>query len=93
MEISKALTLHLYTLGSLAAADRGADLYDVNAQAVLAAARVPQAAGIRYLPLYPPQVSLFLAPPAHLHTAGRSLCGGFAAHCSTLIVTAFATCA
>lgn len=58
--------LHLYTLGSLAAAHRGADLYDVNAQAVLAAARVPQAAGIRYLPLYPPQVSLFLAPPAHL---------------------------
>lgn len=58
--------LHLYTLGSLADAHRGADLYDMNAQAALAAARVPDAAGIRYLPLYPPQVSVFLAPLAHL---------------------------
>jgi Glycosyltransferase family 87 len=58
--------LHLYTLGSLAADHRGADLYDMNAQAALAAQRVPEAAGIRYLPLYPPQVSVFLAPLAHL---------------------------
>jgi hypothetical protein len=57
--------LHLYTLGSLAAAHRGADLYDINAQAALAAQRVPEAAGIRYLPLYPPQVSIFFAPLAH----------------------------
>jgi len=53
--------LHLYTLGSLAAAHRGADLYDMNAQAALAAQRV-EAAGIRYLPLYPPQVSIFFMP-------------------------------
>ncbi len=58
--------LHLYTLGSVAAAHRGGDLYDMNAQAVLAAQRVPEAAGIRYLPLYPPQVSVFLAPLARL---------------------------
>jgi alpha-1,2-mannosyltransferase len=58
--------LHLYTLGSLAVAHRGADLYDMNAQAALAAERVPEAAGIRYLPLYPPQVSVFFAPLAHL---------------------------
>ena len=58
--------LHLYILGSVAAAHRGADLYDMNAQAVLAAQRVPEAAGIRYLPLYPPQVSVFLAPLARL---------------------------
>jgi len=58
--------LHLYTLGSLAVAHRGADLYDINAQAALAAQRVPEAAGIRYLPLYPPQVSTFFAPLAHL---------------------------
>ena len=58
--------LHLYTLGSIAAAHRGADLYDMNAQAALAAERVPEAAGIRYLPLYPPQVSVFFAPLAHL---------------------------
>ena len=58
--------LHLYTLGSVAAAHRGADLYDMNVQAVLAARRVPAAVGIRYLPLYPPHVSVFLAPLAHL---------------------------
>ncbi len=58
--------LHLYTLGSVAAAHRGADLYDMNAQATLAAKRVPEASGIRYLPLYPPQVSIFFAPLAHL---------------------------
>ena len=58
--------LHLYTLGSLAAKHEGADLYDMNAQAVLAAERVPDVAGIRYLPLYPPQVSVFFVPLASL---------------------------
>jgi hypothetical protein len=58
--------LHLYTLGSLALAHRGADLYSMQAQAELAAQRVPAAAGIRYLPLYPPQVSIFFAPFARL---------------------------
>jgi alpha-1,2-mannosyltransferase len=58
--------LHLYTLGALADAHRGAELYDMNAQAALAAQRLPQAAGIRYLPLYPPQVSILFAPLAHL---------------------------
>ena len=58
--------LHFYTLGSLAVAHRGSDLYDMNAQAVLAAQRVPEASGIRYLPLYPPQVSIFFAPLADL---------------------------
>src|SRR5215475_5903620 len=58
--------LHLYTLGSLAAAGRGGELYDEQAQALLAAQRVPEAAGIRYLPLYPPQVSILFAPLAFL---------------------------
>jgi hypothetical protein len=58
--------LHFYTLGSLAIAHRGGDLYSIDAQAVVAAQRVPNAAGIRYLPLYPPQVSLVFAPLAHL---------------------------
>jgi hypothetical protein len=58
--------LHFYTLGSLALAHRGAGLYDLQAQAELAAQRVPAAAGIRYLPLYPPQVSIFFAPFARL---------------------------
>ncbi len=61
--------LHLYTLGSLAIAHRGADLYNMDAQAKLAAARVPAAAGIRYLPLYPPQVSILLVPFAELSYA------------------------
>ena len=58
--------LHLYTLGSLAAAHRGADLYNMNAQTLLAAQRVPQGTGIRYLPLYPPQVSILFMPLAYL---------------------------
>ena len=58
--------LHFYTLGSLALAHRGADLYNMDAQSELSAKRVPAAAGIRYLPLYPPQVSIFFAPFARL---------------------------
>jgi hypothetical protein len=58
--------LHFYTLGSLALAHRGADLYNVAAQSALAAQRVPAATGIRYLPLYPPQVSGFFVPFARL---------------------------
>src|SRR5580700_5123816 len=61
--------LHFYTLGSLALAHRGADLYNMAAQSQLAAERVPAAAGIRYLPLYPPQVSIFFAPFARLSYA------------------------
>jgi alpha-1,2-mannosyltransferase len=56
--------LHFYTLGSLALAHRGADLYHMPAQSTLLAQRVPQAAGNLYLPLYPPQVSLLFAPLA-----------------------------
>ena len=58
--------LHFYTLGSLALAHRGADLYNMGAQSQLSAERVPAAAGIRYLPLYPPQVSILFAPLARL---------------------------
>jgi hypothetical protein len=61
--------LHFYTLGSLALAHKGADLYDMQAQAQLVARRVPDAADIRYLPLYPPQVSMFFAPLASLSYA------------------------
>jgi hypothetical protein len=61
--------LHLYTLGSLAVAHGGSDLYNSGAQAKLAATRVPEAAGIRYLPLYPPQVSMLFAPFAEISYA------------------------
>lgn len=56
--------LHLYTLGSVALEHGGADLYNIKAQAQLAARRVPAAAGIRYVPLYPPQLSICFAPIA-----------------------------
>jgi alpha-1,2-mannosyltransferase len=61
--------LHLYTLGCLAHANDGAHLYDMEYQADLAAQRVPEAAGIQYLPLYPPQVSLVFTPLARLSYA------------------------
>jgi alpha-1,2-mannosyltransferase len=57
--------LHFYTLGSIARTHHAADLYDMNTQAALAMRRVPEAAGIRYLPLYPPQVSILFMPFAH----------------------------
>jgi hypothetical protein len=58
--------LHFYTLGSLAHTHSVADLYNLQAQAALAARLVPAAAGIRYLPLYPPQVSILFAPFARM---------------------------
>jgi alpha-1,2-mannosyltransferase len=58
--------LHFYVLGSLALDHRGGDLYNMDAQSQLSAQRVPAAADIRYLPFYPPQVSIFFAPFAHL---------------------------
>ncbi|MFL6443409.1 MAG: glycosyltransferase family 87 protein [Candidatus Sulfotelmatobacter sp.] len=58
--------LHFYTLGLIAQEHRGPELYDMKVQAELAAAHVPQAAGIQYLPLYPPQTSMLFAPLAHL---------------------------
>jgi hypothetical protein len=54
--------LHFYTLGLIAHEHRGTQLYDMRAQAELASAHVPQAVGIYYLPLYPPQVSILFAP-------------------------------
>jgi alpha-1,2-mannosyltransferase len=55
-----------YTLGSVGLAHRAADLFNEEAQAEITARRVPGAAGIRYIPLYPPQVSIFFAPLAVL---------------------------
>lgn len=61
--------LHFYTLGLIARQHRGPELYDMKIQSELAAAHVPQAAGIHYLPLYPPQTSIAFAPFAHLSYA------------------------
>lgn len=54
--------LHFYTLARIAREHRGDFLYAMNAQAGLAVQHVPEAAGIHYLPLYPPQVSVLLLP-------------------------------
>jgi hypothetical protein len=66
--------LHFYTLGSLALGHRGTDLYNMKAQSELAAQRVPAAAGIQYLPLYPPQVSILFAPFARLSYPWALIC-------------------
>jgi hypothetical protein len=58
--------LHFYTLGSLALEHRGADLYDMNAQAEIAFQRVPQAGRLFFVSLYSPHVSLLFAPFATL---------------------------
>lgn len=58
--------LHFYTLGLLADSRDATHLYDTNAQSTLAARHAPEAEGLRYLPLYPPQVSIFFAPLARL---------------------------
>jgi hypothetical protein len=60
-----------YTLGSVALAHRTADLYNEETQAKITARRIPGAVGIRYIPLYPPQVSIFFTPLAVLpYSAG-----------------------
>lgn len=61
--------LHFYALGLVAREHRGAALYDMRAQAGVASEHVPQAAGIYYLPLYPPQTSIPFALLAHLSYA------------------------
>jgi hypothetical protein len=66
--------LHFYTLGAVAATHDGSDLYSMEAQSQLAAQRVPAAAGIRYLPLYPPQVSILFAPFAGLSYPAALAC-------------------
>jgi Glycosyltransferase family 87 len=58
--------LHFYTLGLLANSHDAGHLYDLNAQAEIAAEHVPQAEGLHYLPLYPPQVSILFGPLAKL---------------------------
>jgi alpha-1,2-mannosyltransferase len=66
--------LHFYTLGLIANTHRGDLLYDTNAQASLSVMNVEDAAGIRYLPLYPPQVSLLFRPFAVLPYAWALAC-------------------
>ncbi len=61
--------LHFYTIGTLALHGDGRLLYDIPAQSALVATLIPQAAGIVYVPLYGPQVSLFFSPFAKLSYA------------------------
>jgi glycosyl transferase family 87 len=57
--------VHFYTLGLVALARRGADLYDMQSQTALVQ-RIQGVPDIVYLPLYPPQVSIFFSPWARL---------------------------
>ena len=60
---------HLYTLGSVALAHDAADsseLHTPTRRLEITASRIPGAAGIAYVPMYPPQVSIFFAPLARL---------------------------
>ena len=61
-QIKGADFLHFYTIGNLARHHRGDELYDIAAQQELTRQIVPDAGTMRYLPLYPPQVSMFFAP-------------------------------
>jgi hypothetical protein len=58
--------LHFYTLGAVVRAGDPAALYDMNAQAQLSDALVPEAKGVRYHPAWGPQVALLFAPFAAL---------------------------
>jgi alpha-1,2-mannosyltransferase len=58
--------MHFYTLGTMANRGQGSELYDMHAQAQLAPELVSDAAGLVYIPLYGPQVSLLFAPLAKL---------------------------
>lgn len=61
--------VHFYVLGTLAREGRGSILYDINAQTALIPKLIPDSAGLQYVPLYGPQVSMFFAPFARLSYA------------------------
>ncbi len=78
--------LHLYTLGSLAAAHRGADLYDMRAQASLAAAaRAGSCGHPLFASVSPAGVDPVRAAGASLVWLGATSGGGVAARLSTRI--------
>ncbi len=57
--------VHFYTLGRLALAGQGDQLYDASAQHALQTSLVPESASMQFLvPAYPPQVALLFAPLA-----------------------------
>lgn len=58
--------LHSYILGTLALDHRGDALYDPRIQRDIGDARVPESSGDYFLPVYPPQYSLFWLPFAKL---------------------------
>ena len=57
---------HFYLLGWLANHGLGTLLYGMNAQSTLLPKLIPQSAGLVYIPLYGPQVSLLFAPLARM---------------------------
>jgi hypothetical protein len=69
--------VHFYTLGNIARHGPASHLYDAQAQYERQVALVPESRPERYLPVYPPQIALVLAPfsdlPYHLAAALWSL--------------------
>ena len=57
--------LHFYTLGSLAAEQRGDLLYDMHGQNEFLSQIRPEVRNYVYVPLYGPQVSVLFSPLAH----------------------------
>lgn len=58
--------VHFYTLGYQARHGLQSDLYDATAQHALQTTLVPESAEDRYLPVYPPQIAVLMAPLASL---------------------------
>jgi hypothetical protein len=61
--------VHFYVLGTLAREGRGSILYDMDAQTALIPRLISDSAGLQYVPLYGPQVSMFFATFARLSYA------------------------
>ncbi len=58
--------VHFYTLGDVARRGPISDLYDAQALHQHQVGLVPESAGERYLPVYPPQMALLFAPFSYL---------------------------
>jgi hypothetical protein len=57
--------VNIYTMGDIARAGPVSTLYDGEAEYRRQVALVPESAPERYLPVYPPQIALILAPFSH----------------------------
>ena len=59
--------VNIYTMGDIARTGPASVLYDPEAEYRRQVALVPESAAERYLPVYPPQIALVLAPLSQPH--------------------------